>query len=60
MLVRCKKMYGARVDVKRILLLIIKKEEEFDRRGGVYDLLEKNKNVKRITKSNEESLWEGL
>ena len=29
LLLRCKKLYEARVDVKKILLLIIKKEEAF-------------------------------
>jgi hypothetical protein len=32
----------ARADVKKILMQIIKKEEAFDRRAGVYDTLEKN------------------
>ena len=45
LLLRCKKMYEARVDVKSILLSIIQKEEFFNQvPNGVHHLLE---NIKK-------------
>lgn len=47
LLLRCKKMYEARVDIKRILLSIIEKDDYFERTDGVNQIL------KDLTLSNK-------
>ena len=39
LLLRCKKMYEARVDIKKILFEIIKKEDYFNGKNGVVDII---------------------
>ena len=60
MLIRCKKLYESRADVKKIMTYIIMKEELFDKRSGVYDIFEKNQKMNKITKGDQEKLNEGL
>jgi hypothetical protein len=43
-------MYEARVDIKKILVEIIKKEDLFNERDGVIDVLQKNEETKKLKK----------
>jgi hypothetical protein len=56
LLLRCKKMYEARVDIKKILLEIIKKEDLFNIRNGVIDCVNKNLESIKLYKTDEEKL----
>lgn len=59
LLLRCKKLYEARVDVKKILLLIIKKEEIFK---WINYRIELNNTSKKAKVNNEEAqrIYDGV
>lgn len=60
LLLRCKKMYEARVDVKKILQLIIQKEEMFKGNGPILKILFKNEHKKHLNTNDEAALEAGL
>jgi len=50
LLLRIKKLYEARVEIKKILSLIIEKTDLFEEEGGILDLIEYNMDKKVLTK----------
>ena len=53
-------MYEARVDIKKLLFEIIKKEDYFNNKNGVVDVIVRNEDRNTVSRYDEDILMEGL
>lgn len=53
-------MYDARVDIKKILYLLIKKEIIFEEKDGIIQTIAKNIHTHRLSPVDRNKLGEGL
>ena len=60
LLLRCKKMYEARVDIKKLLFEITKKEDMFNGKNGIVDIIVQNEDLPRLHRGDQMVLKEGL
>ena len=53
-------MYEARVDIKKLIFEIIKKEDYFNNKNGVVDVIVRNEDRNTVSRYDEDILMEGL